>query len=86
MKYLVESPHTKEECLRELDGLAAKGNDVLMKFSWGCMAGEHTGYAILEADSESAARSVVPEVVRGKARIHPVSTFTARDVEQFHTA
>jgi len=50
------------------------------------MAGEHTGYAILEADSEAAARSVVPEVVRGKARIHPVSTFTSRDVEKFHTA
>ena len=86
MKYLVESPHTKEECLRELDGLAAKGNDVLMKFSWGCMAGEHTGYAILEADSEAAARSVVPEVVRSKVRVHPVSTFTAKDIEKFHRA
>ena len=86
MKYLVESPHTKEECLKELDGLAAKGGEVLGKFAWGCMAGEHTGYAILEADSEAAARSVVPEVVRSKARIHPVASFTVRDVEQFHTA
>ncbi len=86
MRYLVESPHTKEECLRELDVLAAKGNDVLMKFSWSCMAGEHTGYAILEAESEAAALKVVPEVVRAKARVHPVATFTTRDVEQFHTA
>jgi hypothetical protein len=84
MKYLVESPHTKEECLKELDGLAAKGTEVLAKFSWGCMAGEHTGYAILEADSEAAARNVVPEVVRGKARIHPVATFTMKDVQSFH--
>ncbi len=86
MKFLVESPHTKEECLRELDGIAAKGSDVLGKFSWACMSGEHTGYAILEAKDEAAARSVVPEVVRAKARVHPVSTFTTKDIEQLHRA
>jgi hypothetical protein len=86
MKYLVESPHTKEECLKELDGIAAKGSDVLGKFSWACMSGEHTGYAILEAKDEAEARSVVPEGVRGRARVHPVETFTPKDVERFHRA
>lgn len=85
MKYLVESPHTKEECLRELDGIAAKGSDVLGKFNWACRSGEHTGYAILEAKDEADARSVVPEIVRGKARVHPVDTFTPREVERLHT-
>lgn len=86
MKYLIESPHTKEECLKELDGLAAKGDEVLNKFTWGCMAGEHTGFALIEAESERAAREVVPEVVRNKARIHRVASFTRTDVEKFHTA
>jgi hypothetical protein len=86
MKYLVESPHTQAECLKELDDVAAKGSDVLGKFSWGCMTGEHTGYAILEARDETEARSFVPEIVRGKARVHPVSTFTPKDIEKFHHA
>jgi hypothetical protein len=86
MKYLVESPHTKEECLRELDGLAAKGDKVLGQFNWACMSGEHTGYAIIEAKDETSARSVVPEVVREKARIHPVDTFSPKDIERMHRA
>jgi len=86
MKYLVESPHTKEECLKELDGIAAEGSDVLGKFNWACKSGEHTGYAILEAKDEEAARSFVPEGVRGKARVHPVNTFTSMDIEQLHRA
>lgn len=86
MKFLVESPHTKEECLRELDGIAAEGSDVLGKFNWACKSGEHTGYAILEAKDESAARGYVPEVVRERARVHPVDTFTPKDIERMHRA
>lgn len=32
MKYLLETPHTKEECLKELDEILAEGRDVLNKF------------------------------------------------------
>jgi hypothetical protein len=83
MQYLIESPHTKEECLSELDALAEKGKE-LDRWSWGCMSGEHTGYAIVEADSETAARDLIPTAVRGKARIHPVTRFTPKDVQKFH--
>jgi hypothetical protein len=86
MKFLVESPHTKEECLRELDGIAAEGSDVLGKFHWACQSGEHTGYAILDAKDEAAARSYVPATVRPKARVHPVDTFTPKDVARMHSA
>ena len=44
-KFHVGSPHTQEECLRALDELLAKGSDVLASYEWGCMAGDHTGYA-----------------------------------------
>ena len=83
MQYLIESPHTKEECLAELDALATKGRE-LERWTWGCMAGEHTGYAIVEADSETAARNLIPNMVRGKARVHPVTRFSTRDIEKFH--
>ena len=31
-RYLIEAPHTKEECLRNLDQTLAKGPDILGKF------------------------------------------------------
>lgn len=59
-KYMIEVPHTAAECLEALDDLLAAGAELLDKFHWGCMAGVHNGWAIVEAESESAARSMVP--------------------------
>ena len=84
MKFLIESPHTKEECLKALDETLERGPKNLAAWSWGCKAGEHCGYAMLEADTEAQAREQVPRVVRAKARIHPVSAITEREIEQFH--
>lgn len=82
-QYLIESPHTKEECLKALDELAAKPQ-VLEKFAFGCGAGEHTGYGMVEAKDESAAMEMVPSAVRAKARVHPLSRFTVEQIQQFH--
>jgi hypothetical protein len=84
VKYLIESPHTKEECLSALDETLAKGSSALEAWTWGCKAGEHCGFAILEADSEASARNQVPRTVRAKARVHAVDTITPREIEQFH--
>ena len=43
MTYLIESPHTKEECLQALDDVLARGPEFLARFEWGCMSGDHTG-------------------------------------------
>ncbi|MBI5810418.1 MAG: hypothetical protein HZB21_04425, partial [Deltaproteobacteria bacterium] len=56
-RYLIESPHTKEECLRALDETLAKGAQILNKFDWGCVAGDHTGYALIECENDSKVRS-----------------------------
>jgi hypothetical protein len=82
-QYLIESPHTKEECLAALDELATKPQ-ILEKFAFGCAAGEHTGYGMVEAQTESAAKEMVPSVVREKARVHPLSRFTVEQIQQFH--
>ncbi len=85
MRYLVESPHTREECLKELDELAGKGEKELQRFGFACTSGEHTGYAVVDAPDEKAARELVPAIVRGKAKIHPLQTFTAEQVRSFHS-
>ncbi len=84
MTYLIESPHTKEECLQALDGALARGPRFLAQFDWGCMAGDHTAWATVEAKSEAEAREMVPPIVRGKARIVPVSKFTPEQIQSFH--
>ncbi len=84
MKYLLETPHTKEECLRELDGLLAKGPDVLDKFYWGCTKGDHTGYALVDAKNESDAKNLIPDFLREKARIIELSKFTPEQIKSFH--
>ena len=48
-RFLIETPHKAEDCLKALDEELAKGPKVLEKFDYGCMAGDHTGYAIVDA-------------------------------------
>ena len=83
-KYFVESKHTPEECLRALDEILAKGPDVLSKVEWGCMAGDHTGYSIVEARSETDALANVPAFLRGKARAVKLTKFTPEQIRTFH--
>ncbi len=85
MTYLVETPHTKEECLRVLDEELAIGPDVLKKTFYGCAKGnDHTGYAIVDAKNEAEAKKIVPSFLLGKARIIEVGQFTPEMIRSFH--
>lgn len=86
MKYLLETPHTKEECLRELDGVLAQGRDILNNFYWGCGAGNHTGYAIVDAKDGKEALGLIPDFVRGKARIVQLEKCSPEQIKSFHKA
>ncbi len=84
MTYLIEIPHNEEECLRALDEQLAMGSDVLDRFYFGCMSGDHTGYAIVEAGSESDARSLIPGFLLDKSLITELSKFTPDMIRSFH--
>lgn len=84
MKYLVETPHTKEECIRELDAIMSKGSDVLNKFYWGCAKGDHTGYALIDANNEGEAKNLVPDFIKGKAKVIELKQFSADDIRSLH--
>ncbi len=83
-EFMVISPHTKEECLAALDAAAKQGKESLNKLEWGCMEGDHTAYAIYEAESAEAAMKLVPENVRSKARVIKVAKFTTDQIRKFH--
>lgn len=81
-RYLIESPHTKEDCSRVLKQVEALG--YLTHFEWGCASGEHTGFAIIEAESEGQARMVVPTMSRKQARVVKLNRFTPEMLKAGH--
>ncbi len=83
-KYVVESPHTPEECLRALDETLEKGEETLKTFVFGCKSGEHTGWAYKDADSSEEALEIVPEFLRDKACAHEVGKFTPGEIKAAH--
>lgn len=83
-RYIIASPHTAEECLRALDEVLDRGPRLLANYEWGCMAGDHTGYLVTEASSESEAQSEIPAFVRSKARIVQLNKFTPEEIASFH--
>jgi len=82
--FLVSSPHTAEECLASLDEVAASSKGALDKWYWGCMAGDHTGYEIVQASSKAEALMVVPENLRAKAKAVKLNKFSEEQVASFH--
>lgn len=84
-RFLVISPHTPEECLATLDSVSAMGKETLAKYDWGCMAGDHTAYAIVTAGNEEEAAKIVPESLRSKAKIVKLGKFTVEQIKKLHS-
>ncbi len=62
----------------------------LYHFDWGCKAGVHSGWAVIEAEDEAQARLAVPTIVRKQARVVKLTKFTGNpaeahpEFEEFH--
>ena len=80
--FMIQSPHTQEECLKTLDHALAAG--YLTHFQWACPSGDHTGYLIIEAENKVQALMAVPSFVRGKARAVEVIQFNPDQVKSMH--
>ncbi len=83
-RYLIETPHTAEDCKMLVNQVYAMG--YLQHFDWGCEVGVHDGWAIIEAESEAQARLAVPAMVRRKARVVKINKFDGKiaSFEQAH--
>ncbi len=82
--YMITSAHDPEECLDALERMQAKDSALLEEFVFGCREGDHTGYAILEAESRIRALSLLPETLQEDACITRVDRFTPDDIRSFH--
>jgi hypothetical protein len=54
---------------------------MLTHADWGCKAGVHSGWLIVELDSRDEAVMMVPPEYRREARIVELSKFSRKDVE-----
>jgi hypothetical protein len=81
-KYLVETTHTFEDCADVIGQFAHYG--YITHFEWGCKAGEHKGWAIIEAENKEEAMMVVPSMLRNKSRVVGLNTFSPEEIQKMH--
>ena len=82
-KFVIESPHTDEECLKALEEMAEMG--LIDKYVFGCKFGEHNAWAYVEADSaEEAVEDNVPSFLTDEAIAHEVGKFTLEEIKEAH--
>ena len=82
--YFVQTSHTKEQCINALTEIKSKGDSFLSKFEFGCMSGDHTGYAFLAGTSVEDVRKMLPKDAQEKADIKKVDKFSSAQIEEFH--
>ena len=83
-RFLLHAPHTDEECTQALDSIMGHSISLLGRFDWGCQAGEHVGWVIVEAQDDTTALKMLPSTIRDDARATRLNKFTAGEVKAFH--
>ncbi|HLG10559.1 MAG TPA: hypothetical protein VI876_02265 [Dehalococcoidia bacterium] len=84
-RYLVTCPHTLEDCIGDIDSVLGHSKELLARFDWGCKAGEHVAWVVVEAGNEATARMMLPVSMRNKANVQAVNKFTPEDIVQMTT-
>jgi hypothetical protein len=82
--YFVQVPHTKEQCLKSLTEMKGKGDELLSKFEYGCVSGDHTAYGFLKGQSVENVKSMLPASEQVNAKIVKVKKLTVADIEKMH--
>lgn len=84
-RYIIEATHDSNPaaCLRMLDAFLQAGAHYLTNAEWGCKAGEHKAWIIVEASNDAEARLMVPPVIRNTAKVVQLNRFTPEEVRQF---
>jgi hypothetical protein len=82
--FFVMVPHTQEQCLQSLDQMKAKGDELLSKFEYGCVSGDHTAYGFIKGSSKESVKKMLPASEQPQAKVTMVKKFTVADIEKLH--
>lgn len=80
-RFLIESPHEAGDCKNLIKSIYALG--YMHNCDWGCDAGVHTAWLIIEAENKSQALLVVPPMLRSKARAIKLVKFDPEIVKEW---
>ena len=81
-RYIIESPHKSDECKHVLEQVTALG--YITHYDWGCETGVHTGWVIIEAETEEEAMLSVPTLVRHEAHAVKLNKFSPEMFQSIH--
>ena len=82
-KFLIEVPHeaSSVECAKVVDVFLKSGSHFLSGPVWGCRDGVHKAWMIVDVDSKEEARGIVPPLMRAKATIVQLNSFTPEEID-----
>ncbi len=83
-KYLIHATHEPLECVKFLNSYLQAGSHYLTHAEWGCHAGVHEEWMIVEAEDDAGAALMVPPVLRNQATVVKLNRFTPDDIRAMH--
>jgi hypothetical protein len=83
-KYVIHASHEPEECVKLLDSYLQAGAHYLTHAEWGCEAGVHEEWMIVEAEDDASASLMVPPILRGQARVVRLNQFSPDQIRAMH--
>ncbi len=83
-RYLIETHHTPEQCLADLDAVLEQAPGLLQRLEFGCRTGVHMGWTIVEASSAQEAVRQIPPAMRDRTRVVEIERFTPEEIRGFH--
>jgi hypothetical protein len=81
-RYIIQLPHGESSaaCIRAIQAIEKYGSHLLTNMDWGCKAGVHCGWTIVEVGNRQAAMQLVPPEARQDAVIVELNRFTKEEM------
>jgi|FLYL01.1.fsa_nt_gi hypothetical protein len=83
-RYMIEVEHQPGECERYLAAIARAGAHYATNAEWGCEAGVHKAWLIIEVHSAEDARLAVPPILRDRARPVRLTRYSLEGLRAVH--
>ncbi len=82
-KFLIEVPHEPEivACARVVRVFLTTGSHYLTHADWGCAAGDHRSWMIVDVANQNEARDIVPPPFRSQAKIVGLNQFSLEEID-----
>ena len=82
-RFLIEVPHEEEmvACAKAAQILLETGSHFLTHADFGCRDGDHRAWILVEGDSKTEVRNMLPSLYRARARIVGLNKFSIEELD-----